>query len=439
MAEHTQAPSEPELSRRNSEEDCEKVVNPNQSDEAGKDDDHILDDFPEGGTRAWAVAIGTAGIAFCTLGVINSFGVLQGWYQVNQLQDRTASEISWIGSTQAFFVFGGGVIGGPLFDLYGAKVIWPAASLYIASIMLTSVCKEYYQFVLAQGILGGLSNGMSMFPAMSAGPQYFNKRRAAAMGIGIAGSSLGGIVWPIALNKMLNETKLGFGWTIRIVGFVSLGLLLPSCIAIKARLPPRKKQFFLWSSFTEPSYLYLVAAGFFSFLGVFTPLFYLPIYAYTQGVGVSLAFYLAAIFNAASFVGRVIPGILADKLGRFNMFFASTITSGLLTFCWPEVYTKAELIIFACFFGFCSGAVTTGMAVAFTSIPKDPRNIGTYMGMGMGIAAISALVGPPINGALLSDRGFASMAYFSGSVNFLATLLVVLAKYSTGKGIFSKN
>lgn len=54
--------------------------------------------------------------------LLTSGRVLQGWYQVHQLEDRTASEISWIGSTQALFVFGGGVIGGPLFDLYGAKV-----------------------------------------------------------------------------------------------------------------------------------------------------------------------------------------------------------------------------------------------------------------------------------------------------------------------------
>ena len=30
--------------------------------------------YPEGGARAWAVAGGTAGIAFCTLGYVNSFG-----------------------------------------------------------------------------------------------------------------------------------------------------------------------------------------------------------------------------------------------------------------------------------------------------------------------------------------------------------------------------
>ena len=32
------------------------------------------------------------------------------------------SAIAWIGSLQAFFVFAGGLVGGPLFDRYGAKV-----------------------------------------------------------------------------------------------------------------------------------------------------------------------------------------------------------------------------------------------------------------------------------------------------------------------------
>lgn len=31
-------------------------------------------DFPDGGGRAWAVAIGTSAILFCTFGYINSFG-----------------------------------------------------------------------------------------------------------------------------------------------------------------------------------------------------------------------------------------------------------------------------------------------------------------------------------------------------------------------------
>jgi hypothetical protein len=35
---------------------------------------HVEDMFPEGGWRAWSVAIGNAGIMFCTLGHVNTWG-----------------------------------------------------------------------------------------------------------------------------------------------------------------------------------------------------------------------------------------------------------------------------------------------------------------------------------------------------------------------------
>lgn len=48
-----------------------------QATEDGLTQDETPDDtFPEGGARAWLVAIGTAGIAFCTLGYVNSFGLV---------------------------------------------------------------------------------------------------------------------------------------------------------------------------------------------------------------------------------------------------------------------------------------------------------------------------------------------------------------------------
>ena len=31
-------------------------------------------DFPEGGAKAWAVALGCSGLLFCTFGYINAFG-----------------------------------------------------------------------------------------------------------------------------------------------------------------------------------------------------------------------------------------------------------------------------------------------------------------------------------------------------------------------------
>ncbi|KAL6365238.1 hypothetical protein LRP88_01223 [Fusarium phalaenopsidis] len=79
-------------------------------------------DFPDGGLRAWLVAIGAAGAFFCTLGYTNVFGIFQAYYMFNQMPERSADDIAWIGSIQGFLIFATGAAGGPLFDRFGAWV-----------------------------------------------------------------------------------------------------------------------------------------------------------------------------------------------------------------------------------------------------------------------------------------------------------------------------
>ncbi|RFU24586.1 hypothetical protein B7463_g11751, partial [Scytalidium lignicola] len=147
-------------------------------------------EFPEGGLRAWLVAGGATGVLFCNSGYINAFGVYQDYYLTHQLHDYSSSEVAWIGSIQIFFLFGGSLFGGPLFDRHGEKVIWAPAMTLVFSVMMTSLCDKYYQFMLAQGILGGISMGMTMSPALASAGQYFHRKRGAAMGLAVAGASL---------------------------------------------------------------------------------------------------------------------------------------------------------------------------------------------------------------------------------------------------------
>ena len=47
---------------------------------------------------------------------------------------------------------------------------------------------------------------------------YLASVQSLIQGLGVAGSSLGGVLMPIAMSKMLVHTNLGFGWTVRILG-----------------------------------------------------------------------------------------------------------------------------------------------------------------------------------------------------------------------------
>ncbi|KAJ3737844.1 hypothetical protein DFJ43DRAFT_1046606 [Lentinula guzmanii] len=59
-----------------------------------------LDDFPDGGLRAWSMVLGTFLSAFATFGFVNSWGVFQSYYEQTLLKDSSPSDIAWIGSVQ---------------------------------------------------------------------------------------------------------------------------------------------------------------------------------------------------------------------------------------------------------------------------------------------------------------------------------------------------
>lgn len=232
---------------------------------------------------------------------------------------------------------------------------------------------------------------------MAAVGQYFQVKRAAAFGMVVAGSSLGGVVFPVAINKMLDHPKLGFGWTVRICGFMIIALIFPSAAGIRARLPPRKSQFWLFSAFKELQYVTLIGAIFLMILGCLAPLFYLPTFAVQNGMSTELAFYLTAILNAASFFGRISAGVVAIKAGRLNMLCLAAISTGILCFCWQKAASNTATLVFAAIFGFFSGTIVSLMSVALTTVSKDPRNLGTYLGQGMFCVSIAALTGKSVS------------------------------------------
>lgn len=293
--------------------------------------------------------------------------------------------------------------------------------------------------MLAQGILGGIVTGMLLIPSMAAVLQYFNKKRAAALGLAVSGSSIGGVIFPIALSKMLNDSNLGFGWSVRIVGFMTLPGLIFSCIVVRARLPPRKTNFYIAAAFKKPTYVLLVSSFFFVFVGMFTPIFYLAVYAVRKGVDATLASYLLAILNGASTFGRIIPGLFADKFGRLNVFGMGGVITGIIILCWTTAESTAGMVVYAVFFGFWSGTLISGAAAAISLCVDDLRDVGTYMGMGFAVGGFAVLIGPPINGALLNHYGgFLQVSIFSGVMCIVGGFIGLAGKFTTPQGIFGR-
>ena len=65
-------------------------------------------EYPEGGATAWLVVLGAWCAMIPSMGLLNTVGVLQAWVSENQLHGYSESNIGWIFSAYAFFLYIGG-------------------------------------------------------------------------------------------------------------------------------------------------------------------------------------------------------------------------------------------------------------------------------------------------------------------------------------------
>ena len=129
---------------------------------------------------------------------------------------------------------------------------------------------------------------------------------------------MAGIVFPVAMRRLF--TSVGFGWAIRVVGFIWLGSLVVANLLIRPRLKPRKSltgKVIDLSALKDTRFLLLGMGIFFSDWALFGPITFLTSFALAQGIDPNLAYYIIAILNVGSCIGRVVPGILADRIGPY--------------------------------------------------------------------------------------------------------------------------
>jgi MFS family permease len=101
--------------------------------------------------------------------------------------------------------------------------------------------EHYYQLFLCQGLGMGIGAGCLYAPALAIQAHHWYERRALAMGIVVTGSSVGGIIFPIMLNQLINVNNIGFGWGVRASAFLVLGLLAAANLLLRENPAAVKK------------------------------------------------------------------------------------------------------------------------------------------------------------------------------------------------------
>ncbi|RMZ88086.1 hypothetical protein DV736_g4682, partial [Chaetothyriales sp. CBS 134916] len=362
--------------------------------------------------------------------------VFQAYYETHQLRDYSPQEIAWIPSLESFMMFIGGLWVGRVYDNYGPRYLLICGTfLHVFGLMMTSISTKYWHFILSQGLCSALGASMIFYPAMSAVVTWFFKKRAFAMGVTASGSGLGGIIFPIMVQKLIPE--VGFGWSMRICAFLILGLMIVANITIVSRLPPHSRPV-SWRDFvmpfTELPFFLLSFGSFLMFMGLFLPFNFLILAAADRHVPESLLIYLIPILNSGSVFGRIVPTFLADKVGRFTTFvFVCTAVTILIWAIWLPGSGTGATVTFAVLFGFASGAVVALPPTLVASI-SDVKQIGVRTGATFSLVAVAVLIGNPIGGQIVTNEhgSYKMLQVFSGCLTTAGTICYALLRFALG-------
>lgn len=369
-------------------------------------------------------------------GLANSFGVFQSYYHQSLFSASSPSTIAWIGTTQGFLVNVVGLVSGRLYDAGHVKpLLYGGMLLNVLGLLAASFATKYWEVFLSLGVAAGLGSGMFYVPSLAIVAEYFDTHRPLAMNISAMGGSIGGILYPVLFQVLVDKTS--FGWTCRTFALLNGVLLATSCVLIapRSKSPSAERRgFFDRTALHDAPFLLFAMSLFLIWLAVDVPYFFLPTLVKVQlRRSDAIGGYLLASMNASSIFGRLLLGLAAVKFGTLGAWQASIGASCVLLFSWTAVRSLDGLIPFVIFFGFFTGAVISLFSPALLVISPDLKLVGTRLGMASVLGGFGFLVGPPIAGAIQdkSSQG-PGLSLFAGSA-YAAAFIMLMAVHRLHK------
>ncbi|CAN6643048.1 riboflavin transporter Mch5p [Trichomonascus vanleenenianus] len=392
------------------------------------------DEYPEGGWIAWRVVLGSFFGLTAIFGIENSMGAVQAYIEENQLKEYSTSQVSWIFGVYSFVYLFFANEAGQFFDAYGpSHLVLVGSSIHVFCLFMTSLCTKYYQFILAFGVGAGLGASMLMTPFIAVVGHWFNEKRGLATTVATIGGSVGGLIIPIMLRSLYS--KVGFGWAIRCLAFMSMTLLILAFILIRPRLEQKSlklhpRNIIDLGAFKDKRFIFLTLMTLSLLLAFLIGATFLPSYCLAQGMSQTQAYLMLALLNALGIPGRYISGLAADRYGRYNTMAAFCILAMASIFIvWLPFGDKyVAMVIFTLIFGFASSTVISLTGVCFGQICKI-EDYGKRFGTIYTVTAFAPLFGIPLSGLLIRGTDYQNLIVVCGILFFLAFASTVMTRY----------
>ncbi|KAH7586627.1 Major Facilitator Superfamily [Nakaseomyces glabratus] len=327
-------------------------------------------DLPPDGGYGWVCVFCVFLAMFSTWGCNSGFGVFLGFYLNNDTYPgATKYDYALIAGLTVALGQGASPFVMVMMRVIGMKpTMLFGNALLLAGFLLASFSTKIWQLYLTQGVMSGASIAIVCVPATVVLPGWFLKRRAVAVGLSLLGTGLGGMVYGLAANKMI-QSRGNTHLALRVLAITCTVSNIVATVLIKERVPKKPVGIRSWKAIVEQfkvmftidlvkkPFVLLIATWFsLALLGYIIMVFTMSPYAIARGMTAHNASALTAILNAAQSVGRPTMGLAGDRFGRTNVTI--TMTTLLMVFVfgfWIPAHTFLQMIFFSICVGSCVG------------------------------------------------------------------------------------
>ena len=351
------------------------------------------------GREGWRnVAAAFASMA-TVFGVAYSFGAFFDPMADEFSAGRSATSLVFSITAALYFTLG--LVSGRAVDRWGPRpVLLVAAAAMGTGLLLTSLVDRLWVGYLTYGLGVGIGVACGYVPMVAVVGGWFVRRRSLALGLAVSGIGVGTLVVAPLAAALIDD----MGWRSTYRWFALASVVSLVACSFVATAPPRHEVAgdVAPAEARDPAFVVLYVSGLLVSLALFLVFIFLTPFAEDQGIGEVAAASLVGVVGAASVVGRLLLGGMADRLGAVRTYRACFLSMAVSYLLWLGTTTYPWLLLFAVVFGVSYGGFIALSPAVMADI-FGTAAMGRLVGLQYTSAGIGALVGPPLAGLVVDS------------------------------------
>jgi MFS family permease len=357
------------------------------------------------------VVVGAGIVVSCIgVGTMLSLGVFlqpisedTGWSRTGI---STAALLNWLCMGIGSFVWGA------LSDRFGTRVVVLSGGLLLgAGAVTASRATSLGQFQILFGVLVGLAAGSFYTPLTATTTRWFTRNRSLAVALVSAGLSLGStIVGPLA--RWMTTT---YDWrtAMLVIGDLAWLLVIPAALLVREPAASRLGaaagradggEFTVAQALRTPQFAAIALTNFACCAAHSGPIFHMVTHAIDHGIPVMAATTVLSVAGLASLSGRIICGLMADRIGAKRMLLIGLALQAVSVSLYVFTRDLAGFYAVAVMFGFAYGGAMPLYAILVREY-FGARIMGTIFGAVGAVATLGMALGPWAGGWLYDSLG----------------------------------